>query len=81
MAVLVAYGRAREIAGASATDLAGDTVADVIATARTRFGSEFDVVLAMSRIWLNGRPVSPEDATVPCSPDDELVILPPVAGG
>ena len=81
MAVFVAYGRAREIAGGPSTELEGHTVAEVIAAARARFGSQFDDVLRMSRLWLNGTPVSPEDTTVRCAPADELVILPPVAGG
>lgn len=81
MVVFIAYGRAREVAGGPSTELDGETVAEVIASARTRFGADLDGVLSMSRLWLNGRPVSADDATVPCAPADELVVLPPVAGG
>jgi molybdopterin synthase sulfur carrier subunit len=59
-------------------ELAGDTVGDLLAAARSRYGPPFAAVLARSRIWVNGRGAT---ADTPLVPDDEVAVLPPVSGG
>ena len=78
MARLRVFAAAREVVGASVVDLDGDTVSAVLDAAVTRFGEPFAVVLADSRVWLNGDECAP-DASV--SSGDEIAVLPPVSGG
>ena len=78
MARLRLFAAAREAAGTSTDDIAGDTVGAVLDTARQRYGAEFGLVLDGSRIWVNG-----EQATHQTSVEDgdEVAVLPPVSGG
>ncbi len=59
-------------------EFAGDTVGDLLAAARSRYGPSFAAVLARSRIWVNGRRATADTSLVP---DDEVAVLPPVSGG
>ena len=59
-------------------DLPGTTVAEVLDAARSRYGAEFEAVLATSRVWVNGSPADPDDVL---APGDEVAVLPPVSGG
>jgi len=56
----------------------GDTIADVLATATSRYGEEFAALLSTCQVWLNGEPTEPTDVV---GPDDEVAVLPPVSGG
>lgn len=78
MAVLRLFAAAREAAGTGRDRIDGDTVGDVLASARSRYGDSFSAVLVRSRVWLNGQPAAPED---PVGDDDEVAVLPPVSGG
>ena len=78
MAVLRLFAAAREAAGTGRDDVPGATVDDVLAEARARYGDRFTVVLADSRVWLNGEPVVGAEAV---GPSDEVAVLPPVSGG
>ena len=78
VASLRLFARAREIAGTGATDVAGDTVDEVVAEAVRRFGPDFAELLASCRIWLNGEAVSGSTAV---TDKDEVAVLPPVSGG
>lgn len=78
MARLLLFASAREAAGRSRETIAGDTVADVLATAKRQFGPTFEAVLASCTIWLNGEECEP-DASV--GDADEVAVLPPVSGG
>jgi molybdopterin synthase sulfur carrier subunit len=78
MAVVRLFAAARDAAGTGRDDIAGDTVGDVLAGARERYGSTFVAVLDTCKIWVNGEPALPSD---PVSPTDELAVLPPVSGG
>jgi sulfur-carrier protein len=78
MARLLLLGPAREAAGRSKDTIEGSTVAQVLEIAVQRYGSDFNQVLAVSQIWLNGEPV---DASVVVESQDEIAVLPPVSGG
>lgn len=72
------FAAARTAAGCGHDDVPGPTVADVLAGAVGRYGSEFAAILPTCRIWVNGDPA--DDATV-VTPTDEVAVLPPISGG
>ena len=76
--VLRLFAGAREAAGTGMVELEGSTVAQVLDLARARFGSDFTVVLAASRVWLNGEPACLDK---PVGGNDEIAVLPPISGG
>jgi len=76
--VLRLFASAREAAGTARDVVHGATVDDVLAAACARYGDRFAAVLADSRVWVNGEPVSGADAV---GDDDEVAVLPPVSGG
>lgn len=76
--VLRLFAQAREAAGTRSVELPGATVGDVLDEACHRFGSPFALVLAGSKVWLNGAPV---ERTAPVAAGDEVAVLPPVSGG
>ncbi len=78
MAILRMFAAAREAAGTASERIDGETVGEVLAAARDRYGDTFATVLATSRVWLNGQAAAPEDGVLP---DDEVAVLPPVSGG
>lgn len=78
MAQLRLFAAARDAAGTGRDEVPGDTVADVLASARTRYGAPFEAVLGTCRIWVNGEPAEAEDTI---GATDELAVLPPVSGG
>lgn len=78
VAVLRLFAQAREIAGTGKAEFPGGTVDDVLRAATAQFGEPFSVILAGSKVWLNGEPADRE-ATVDAG--DEVAVLPPVSGG
>lgn len=72
------FAQAREIAGVGSTTFDGATVADVLDQATSEYGEAFSVILAGSKVWLNG---SPATGTDPVGDNDEVAVLPPVSGG
>jgi len=78
MAQVRLFAAARDAAGTARDDLPGDTVGEVLALARQRYGGTFDAVLATCRIWVNGEPAEAQDTI---GATDELAVLPPVSGG
>ena len=78
MAVVRLFAAAREAAGAGSDQLPGETVDDVLAEARRRYGETFATVLTTCRVWLNGDETC-GDAAV--TDGDEIAVLPPVSGG
>lgn len=56
----------------------GDDVGEVLAEARRRFGPTFAVVLAQSKVWVNGEESGPSTSV---GDDDEVAVVPPVSGG
>jgi sulfur-carrier protein len=78
VAIVRLFASARTAAGRARDDVPGDTVADVLAAARNRYGHEFADVLETCRIWVNGEPANP---TTNVGAGDEVAVLPPVSGG
>jgi molybdopterin converting factor small subunit len=78
VAVLRLFAAAREAAGTGRDTVPGATVDDVLAAACARYDDRFSAVLADSRVWLNGEPVTGSE---PVGDDDEVAVLPPVSGG
>jgi molybdopterin synthase sulfur carrier subunit len=78
VAVLRLFAAAREAAGTDRVTIPGDTVGQLLTEACARYGDAFVRVLADSRVWVNGEPVT-DDAWV--ADDDEVAVLPPVSGG
>jgi molybdopterin converting factor small subunit len=78
MAIVRLFAAARDAAGTGRDELPGNTVADVLAEARRRYGDRFAAVLESCRIWVNGEPAGEHDAI---GTTDELAVLPPVSGG
>jgi molybdopterin converting factor small subunit len=72
------FASAREAAGTGHDEVDAATVGEVLDWAVSRYGSEFEHVLATCRIWVNGESAG-RDA--PVSPKDEVAVLPPVSGG
>lgn len=80
MAKLILYGKAREAAGVSVFYHDAGSLAELLAVARAEFGRGFVAVLDHSRVWVNGAvPAHGERTRIDGS--DEVVVLPPVAGG
>lgn len=75
---LLLFASAREAAGTREVGLTASTVAEVLAAARSRFGTEFSSVLDRSRVWVNGEPARPETVL---AEGDEVAVIPPVSGG
>ncbi|MGI8684432.1 MAG: MoaD/ThiS family protein [Acidimicrobiales bacterium] len=72
------FAAAREAAGTGRDEVDGDTVADVLAAARARYGEPFAAVLRTAKVWVNGEPA---DDDSPVAEADEVAVLPPVSGG
>jgi len=78
VAVLRLFGPAREAAGVAGVEIPGRSVAEVLGSAEERFGKAFAEVVAVSRIWVNGRSATGEALV---GEGDEVAVIPPVSGG
>ena len=78
MVMIRCFAQVREAAGTSTAEVDGDTVAEVVANAVDRFGSEFGEVLATCRVWVDG---APADGATSVLDAEEVAFLPPVSGG
>lgn len=78
MAQLRLFASARQAAGTSSQQIAGQTVDEVLQVAAERFGAEFVAVMKTCRVWLNGQETV---GTALVSDADEVALLPPVSGG
>ena len=72
------FAQARVSAGTGSDEVAGTTVDAVIAAAVTRYGSEFEAILPICKIWVNGDEASGDTLV---GDGDEVAVLPPVSGG
>ena len=77
---LLLFAAAREAAGTNRVTVDADTVGEVLAIARSRYGGGFTDVLAGSRVWLDGEEPAEGDATA-LRDGAEVAVLPPVSGG
>jgi molybdopterin converting factor small subunit len=78
------WAAAKAAAGLAAEEIAGRTVADVVAAARDRHAGEprFDKVLSVCSFLLGERPLGTSDlGEVAVQDGDTLDVLPPFAGG
>jgi molybdopterin converting factor small subunit len=78
VAIVRMFAAARTAAGRGRDDVPGDTVGDVLAAARARYGAAFADVLPTCRVWVNGEPATDGMAV---GTTDEVAVLPPVSGG
>jgi molybdopterin synthase sulfur carrier subunit len=78
MATVRFFAQAREAAGTGTAVITGASVGEVLDSAVAQYGTQFEAVLAMSKVWLNGEEVSREH---PVTDKDEVAVLPPVSGG
>jgi molybdopterin converting factor small subunit len=78
MARLLLFGPARDAAGVASATVPGATISDVMAAAEATFGDQFCRILASSKVWLNGDEVDPQASV---RDEDEVAVIPPVAGG
>ncbi len=78
MPTLRLFATIRVAAGTGRDAIPGSTVAEVLATAVDRYGSEFADLVPICRIWVNGEAAAPETEV---GDDDEIALLPPVSGG
>ena len=78
MAILRMFAGAREAAGTSRDEFDAATVDQLLAEADERYGADFVVIRAASRIWLNGDAATGDE---PIGASDEVAVLPPVSGG
>jgi molybdopterin converting factor small subunit len=81
MARLLMFATAREASGVGAQEWdtrAGLTLGELLAEAVGSYGEAFAGVLATSRVWVNGEVADP---ALRLGPDDEVAVIPPIAGG
>jgi molybdopterin converting factor small subunit len=78
MATLRLFGPARLAAGQASLGVDGGTVGEVLAIAEARFGEDLAVVIASSKIWVNGTAAALGDFV---GEADEVSVIPPVSGG
>ena len=78
MATLRLFATVRVAAGTGKATFDASTVAGVLDAAATEYGSEFESLVPLCRIWVNGESA---DRDTPVGPNDEVALLPPVSGG
>jgi len=74
------FAALREAAGTEWAEVESEDVAGALEELCRRFGEPFTARLSRSKAVLNSHQVA-HDATDALGPDDELVLLPPFAGG
>lgn len=72
------FAQAREAAGIGKVEIAGSTVQEVLAAATEAYGSDFEQILGISNVWVNGQQA---DFGTAVTSGDEVAVLPPVSGG
>lgn len=78
MPTLRLFATVRVAADTGRATIAGDTVQDVLDNAASEFGEEFEALIPICRIWVNGASADPSTVV---SEGDEVALLPPVSGG
>lgn len=83
MSTLLLFAQAREAAGGTrSVDVDGDSAGEVLKQATERFGEEFERVLSVCSILVDGATI-PRNRLwdTPISSGAEIAVLPPVSGG
>ncbi len=78
MARLVLLGPAHEAAGTKHDVVEAPSLAAVLDLAVERYGLEFEAVLKVSQVWVNGEPAAGDTLV---GTEDQITVLPPVSGG
>jgi molybdopterin converting factor small subunit len=79
VATLLMFAHVREISGCGSDEFAAETLAALLEQAKARYGARFAEVLVGCRVWVNGQlPAAPE---VVLAANDEVAVIPPIAGG
>ena len=78
MATLRLFATVRVAAGTGKATFEGATVAEVLDAAVAEYGEEFEALVPVCRIWVNGN-TAERDTSVGAG--DEVALLPPVSGG
>ncbi len=72
------FAQAREAAGTREWEASAETVGELLDAAGLALGPDFQRVLTICRIWVDGEPADRNTAVVAGS---EVAVLPPVSGG
>ena len=78
MPTLRLFATVRVAAGTGRASIEGETVDAVLANATSQFGPDFEALIPICRIWVNGQSA---DGSTPVGEADEVALLPPVSGG
>jgi len=78
MATLRLFATVRVAAGTGKASFPGETVQQVLDAAAGEYGPDFEALIPVCRIWVNGESA---DASTSVSDADEVALLPPVSGG
>jgi len=78
MATLRLFATVRVAAGTGKANFEGETVGEVLDAASAEYGADFDALVPVCRIWVNGQTAALD---APVGPTDEVALLPPVSGG
>lgn len=78
MPTLRLFATVRVAAGTGRASIAGDTVQAVLDNAAIEFGEEFEALIPICRVWVNGAAADPSTVL---GEGDEVALLPPVSGG
>ncbi|MFD9669945.1 MoaD/ThiS family protein [Rhodococcus sp. NPDC059968] len=74
------FAIARQVAGTGQTIVPGATLEEALRFAVNQFGSKFEHVLQHSRVWVNGSDAK-QGGLTPVGHNDEIAVIPAVAGG
>lgn len=78
MATLRLFATVRVAAGTGKASFDGSTVSEVLDAAANEYGAEFESLVPLCRIWVNGATADRDTAV---TESDEVALLPPVSGG
>lgn len=82
MARLRLFAALRDAAGGSRDEFDANTVSELLAQARKRYGKQFTEALEFASIAVNGTTINVlQGEETPLGDDDEVALLPPVSGG
>jgi MoaD family protein len=72
------FATVRVAAGTGKVEIDGETVGELLANASVKYGEEFESLIPVCRVWVNGEAA---DADTEVHNGDEVALLPPVSGG
>ncbi len=76
------YSHLRKVLGTPEAQLEARTVRELLDGLSARYGEDFTSRIAICKVYVNGSHVGfKKGRRTRIGPDDEVVILPPVAGG